>query len=436
MDFTQLFNIFLYEFVDLIPRIVLAYIPFRNYLRLSVRKTILLTIVLYLFVCASRFVALDNHQTAAIMTNVWIFAYLGFYVICIRSEIAKLLFVLMIILNYSSFTMIISYYLTYHVSDFQILHAYSPITTLISLLIIVPTYPLAVVMMNKKIKPLIEFSGQRRLWKYLWLVPATFCLSYYYSIYSGGGIVAFSDLLSNVLFAAGYNACAFFVTYLIAQLVEESNAKLLLKTENYHLSLQTLQYDNLQIRIEEARRARHDLRQILTVVQSHLQDENYDELKDYLSRYSRTLPKFEKVDFCSHYTLNAVIAYYDNLAKEYHITFQVEATLPSDIQMEDSDIAVLFGNLLENAIESCLRHPTQDMFIFLAVNFIQNALVITLRNSCWGTLTMKNGIIQSAKAEHDGIGLISIENIANKYHGTVKFHQDGAIFYSWITLHP
>ena len=56
------------------------------------------------------------------------------------------------------------------------------------------------------------------------------------------------------------------------------------------LTVQAMQYESLQERINEARRAKHDVRHHITLMQEYLANGNYDALGDCLSRYRRCLP--------------------------------------------------------------------------------------------------------------------------------------------------
>ena len=55
-----------------------------------------------------------------------------------------------------------------------------------------------------------------------------------------------------------------------------------LQAENYRLSIASVQLKNLQTRMEQTRRARHDLRQHMSVLLSYAQEGQYARLQQYL----------------------------------------------------------------------------------------------------------------------------------------------------------
>ncbi len=434
MSLFRLLEISIYQLVDLFPNLILAIVPFRDSMRFSKRNTTIIVLVLYALLVCSRILALKGLSVAAFMTTLWIILYLCFYMVCIRAKLTKLLFVLLTVLNYGSFVAIIYSHFAFQRFPIAIARPYSFFSTGILLLTYSVSYPILYRMVNRKLKVLITFPENNKFWQYLWLVPATFCLSYYYNLYANGGIIPFSTKFNNVLFAAFFNLGALFVTYLVMHLLEESNANLKLKAENYQLSMQSVQYENLKGRIEDTRRAKHDLRQILAVVQSYLKDDDKDGLSEYMRRYEISLPSASPISYCGDYALNALIVYYADIAEAKNIPFDAKVQYPDNLDITDTDAAVLFGNLLENAIEACIRQTKGRRFISLRTKVIQGMLVITLDNSYSESIERLGDVFLSSKSKREGIGTSSIQKIATKYNGTTQFHFDDTSFHASVIL--
>lgn len=94
----------------------------------------------------------------------------------------------------------------------------------------------------------------------------------------------------------------------------------------------------------------------------------------------------------------------------------------------DNDLCLVFGNLIENAIEACRRMDTSDSlneksshFIRLHAHVHYKTLIITMDNSFDGHVTIQNGKYRSSKMDDYGIGLSSIRSVAGKYDGDVAF---------------
>ncbi len=435
MEVSEEIKIFIYTFFDLIPCLALAMLPFRQCFRFSFSRTCMLILPLFGLVYVSRLLTFQGSSLAKLFTVLWIGLYLCFYVISIKTPIYKLLFVLLTILNYGSFKAIIVLWLSNFLSVDSV-PRYSLLSSVLLLVVYSFSWPLMYYMMKHQLKPLIDMPDERRYWHFLWLIPATFCLSYYYNLFASGGTVAFSAKSGNVLFAVFFNLGALFVTYLTLKLLEECDAKLLLEQENYYLNLQSVQYDNLKVRMEEARRARHDLRQNLSVIQTCVQNKEYEKLSRYIQEYIHTLPSDSPIMYCEDYALNALLVYYENMAESYHIQFTADIAYPDGCSILSPDAVTLFGNLLENAIESCIREEASSPFIMLRVKSIHNMIVITMDNTCSLAMNDYSEKLRSSKAPRMGIGTVSIRKIAEKYHGTAHFKQENGVFYSSVLLNP
>lgn len=430
----RLLEICIYELVDLFPNLILAILPFREAMRLSWKKASCCIFFLYVLMVCSRALALNHLSIATIMTIIWILLYLAFYAIAIRTQISKLLFVLLTILNYGSFVAIVFSYFVYHRYPSVSSRPYSFYSTAVLAVVYLISYPMVFFMIRRKMRAIIEYPENNLYWKFLWMVPATFCLSYYYNLYANGGIIEFSASISHTLFAVFYNLGSLVVTFLIIHLLEESNANQELKAENYQLHMQSIQYENLQLRIEDARRARHDLRQSLAVIRSFLQKDDREGLLSYLNSYLDALPPDTPITYCGNPAVNVLIVYYADMASDSGIRTTINVEYPEDTVITDTDAVVLLGNLLENAVEACKRQTSGTSFLSLHMKPVNGMLVITLDNSFSGPILETNGGFLSSKNGLTGIGTSSIRKIAEKYHGVLKFHYEEKVFHASVMM--
>ena len=91
--------------------------------------------------------------------------------------------------------------------------------------------------------------------------------------------------------------------------------------------------------------------------------------------------------------------------------------------MSDMDICSLFGNALDNAIESFDGATGDDAkFIKLAVYKSGELLIVKCENTFNGKVTCVNGDLISTKGGRDyrGFGIKSIKAVAEKYGGSVS----------------
>lgn len=425
----NILEIFLYVLLNFAPSLLLALIPFRRSLRFSGKKTALFLLLLYQLMVTSRILCIIFPSTAIAFTILWVILYFGFYIFLTKAPFTQLLFVLLNILNYNSVTVIIfTYIVSRYFSAYSTNH-YSLAYSLVFFMVLVVTYPFVYYLVRCKMTPLITSSENNRYWRYLWLLPSIFCLTYYYNLYTNGGVIAYSSRLNNLMFALFFNLGSLFVTVLVIQLLRENNDNLKLKSELYHLNMHSLQYENLQNRIEDALSARHDLRQTLAALYSYIQNGSRDELLSYIQNYMDSLPPDSPIVYCENNTVNALIVYYGDMAARHSISFDHNITFPEIFFVSNTDAVVLLGNLLENALESCLRRKNEETFISLCIKPIQQTLVITLDNSCPEPVIPSGDSFLSTKTGGSGLGISSIRKIVEKYKGIIKMNYDGEQFH-------
>lgn len=436
MTFQLILQAMFFECFNVIPNILLAVLPFHKCLRFGRRTFAFMTLILYSLLVISRLVSRGNLNLGIILTLLWVILYLSFYRITMRLPSAKLLFVMLTLLHYASFISILHSYFVYHRLGFDG-RTYSTASIFILAFLYLISFPFLYWLISKKMEPVITGSMENKYWNFLWLVPATFCMAYYYTIANYGGVIRYSAKPSNVIFAVCYNLGALFVTFLVLQFVAESNNALYLKAENYRLSMQALQYQSMTARIEEARRAKHDLRQNLTVIMAYLTDQDYDGLSLYLKNYLGTLPGDTPIRYCDNYALNALLVYYESIATVHGISCQISIETEATDFISETDTVILFGNLLENAVEACRRQAVSSLSspsLSVIVTSSHDILGIQIENSHAQLIRLSGELFLSTKTNQPGIGLASVKEIVSRYNGTLDFQYDTHRFCVMILL--
>ena len=187
--------------------------------------------------------------------------------------------------------------------------------------------------------------------------------------------------------------------------------------------------------MDEMKKARHDLRQHLAVVQSYLKRDDKTGLAEYIDTYKSRLPSDITEYFCSDDVVNAVISYYASMARDSGIEFLTKVAYPKNCPVSSTDITVLLGNLLENAVEACRREMDDRMVIKLRIKQRGNStLLILADNTCRIPVIFKNDWPLSSKRDGPGIGTSSIREIAARYDGVVKFEQHDGMFFASVLL--
>ena len=112
--------------------------------------------------------------------------------------------------------------------------------------------------------------------------------------------------------------------------------------------------------------------------------------------------------------------------------------LPSALDMELSDIAVILGNLLDNALDAVPR--SADKTLKLDIRYDRQALFIHIENTYDGIVICadKDGETLPATRKSGGSHGHGLKNIARciaKYDGHMDISHEGSIFSAAILLY-
>ena len=188
------------------------------------------------------------------------------------------------------------------------------------------------------------------------------------------------------------------------------------------------------------KKQRHDLRHQLVAIKGLANTEN-KQLNEYLDALIHSIPS-APVSYCENRVVNSILSYYSAICRDENIALETKLIVPeTDDAALDNDLCLVFGNLIENAIEACRRMDTSDSlneksshFIRLHAHVHYKTLIITMDNSFDGHVTIQNGKYRSSKRDDYGIGLSSIRSVAGKYDGDVAFEAADGIFQSSVYL--
>ncbi|MDO5122970.1 MAG: ATP-binding protein, partial [Erysipelotrichaceae bacterium] len=207
------------------------------------------------------------------------------------------------------------------------------------------------------------------------------------------------------------------------------------ESESRLLQMETEYYKNNLSYVQDSSRIRHDFKQIMITMQTLLADQKYDELSTFMDQYFKDSPLPEStVKYTHSNPLNAVLNHYHCTAEKNHIKPNWKISLPASLQISETDLCTIFGNLLSNAVNGCMTVPEEQRYINLKAEEDENGhFYITQVNSYDGNTKKKDNRFLST-TNGSGIGLGSIQQTAEKYHGMAEFHAGSTEFISSVML--
>ena len=431
-------ELLLNELLSTFPFHFLAYIPFYKKLKYSPLET-----VLRVCMCQIFYLGIFTILTLAGFSSVWV-QYLAvpifgvLFCLLVQADRGMILFFYMFILDYLLVIRAAAFCICEKLFG---LNFFSWQSGFITLFLILCTILLMVKAMSHITKGLCSVSVPS-FWRTAWLLPCSVTLILL--LLTGdirSGTVTISALLARVLLLI----CMFLISHFMILFIQQLKEQLETNTRNQAmerlLQIQHDQYSMLQARIAENRRARHDFRQHLRVIQDCVKRGDLEDLKSYLAEYEKQFPSHSDHIYCNSYAVNAILAFYADKAENHNIRLDVKIQMSDTPVIPETEFCVLLGNLLENALDACQtgRPESETSQPFIRVCAIQtgtSTLSITVDNTSVFKPTWINEKLVSTKAAGSGIGTESIRMIAEQYRGDARFEWRDGVFYASVMLNP
>lgn len=166
----------------------------------------------------------------------------------------------------------------------------------------------------------------------------------------------------------------------------------------------------------------HDLKYLLNNIRGN-GDENVEEIDRVLGIYDSFVKSGNDV-------LDVVLTEKSLLCKQNGIKLSVIADGQAVSFMGNSDVSVLFGNILDNAIEALMKVDEGERTVSINVSRQKGFVIIHEDNRCIDAVEFENGLPKTTKESEDfhGFGTKSIKLIAEKYGGSVNMRCEDEMF--------
>jgi len=181
---------------------------------------------------------------------------------------------------------------------------------------------------------------------------------------------------------------------------------------------------------------RHDYHNHIQKVKAHMQLQQYTEIESYLDELDTDLTNIDTVIKTGNVMVDAILNSKISVAASKKININAKALVPSELEISGIDLCVIIGNLMDNAIEACVKLPNEaDRFIRIYIDILKNQLYISVSNSVGGEYKKSgNAYLSTKNNEGHGFGLIRIDKITDKYNGFVNRKSEEGVFATEVML--
>lgn len=251
------------------------------------------------------------------------------------------------------------------------------------------------------------------------------------------------DSLKNTFSAVIVSLIMLFINIIIFTVYIQLASQLELKRCNTVYEQQLNMYDrNLVLRdmqFLEFRKESHNFKNQLISIIEYAKNQDYERIISFAKEriLDNSVPN-QQIAKSDNSVIDTLINYKYSIAVQRLIKFTTDLQIPILLPYNSSDLCIILGNALDNALEAVENQNIGDKYINVKMRCDKDNLKICIKNSFNGYLLKdKDGNLKTIKedAQNHGIGIYSIMKAASKYQGTSKFTNNESEFCIKILLY-
>ena len=161
-------------------------------------------------------------------------------------------------------------------------------------------------------------------------------------------------------------------------------------------------------------------------------NEYYQDMERYQEQI-QDIRLAEEIIYSANPVVNAILKVKSVKAKEKEIPMQVTTLLPQRVSVDIGDMGVLYGNLLDNAIEAAMAVEQEKRYVHVESKFQEGRLLLSIKNSKPSGTSSYQQTNKKDKIKH-GRGIRSVRKVAEKYGGELMLKDQGEHFEAVLLL--
>jgi len=218
-------------------------------------------------------------------------------------------------------------------------------------------------------------------------------------------------------------------------LKERARSEEYLKTIEEQYQQQLYYMKNLENLIDKLKSERHDFSNHLGVMYGLLELGDAQSAKGYAAGLVKTAQEYQTLVSVPYAMIRAMLNYKLSIIRESRIPLKLSIDIPRSLNLNEFDITVILGNLLDNAMEAVLKMEEAQRYISLAIAYNPQYLVIRTENpvKAGGDQPGSHSTTKPDTQNH-GYGLKNIEYLVEKHNGFIKAGQEEGIFTADVAL--
>lgn len=285
------------------------------------------------------------------------------------------------------------------------------------------------------------FEGRRGKWHAVLALPLILIIAVFdvanwgasrgIMVRSGGSTGVYYDQIFSyaeflVLTLLSMFAAAFYI-FGMSRIYSEQE-----KSSRYHS--QVAVYKMLTEQHGQSERLRHDMKNHVIVLSALFRNKEWEKMGDYLKNMEGSVLE-DGGDMTGNRAVDALLYQKRKQADEKNIKWECDVQMPKECFVNEFDLCVLFGNILDNALEACGRmRCSESRFIHIQAKTVKKCFLMEIKNSVDVEEKYAEGFTSKENPWEHGIGLLNVSDVVHGYNGVWNVESENGIFITSVLL--
>ena len=224
-------------------------------------------------------------------------------------------------------------------------------------------------------------------------------------------------LLFYVLFLTAYHA----------QMQRRADTELQRSMLEAELKQSAVEMEGLRSAENQTAIYQHDMRHHLNAISALLAAGEPEQAEEYIRGVRSDIEAITPKRYCGNELVNLLCSSFENKARRAGVRLTVDAKLPGELSISDTELCSILSNALENALRAVEPLEQSERWISLYCGVRRSKLLIEVKNPYAGRVAIGDGLPRSERQGH-GYGCRSIQTIAQRRGGLCQFRAEDGVF--------
>lgn len=228
-----------------------------------------------------------------------------------------------------------------------------------------------------------------------------------------------------------------FIFYIFEKQLKQEQEKIKLEFFKEQLEIQKKHFKELTENQRRINKAIHDTKNQLLAILGYIESNQSRIAIENLNLLCNNISGGQNFINTGNVAVDSLINAKIKRINGLNITLETSVFLEQNNQIEEIDLCIILGNLLDNAMEACERIPLEgERKIKLKIIQVEEYLSIEIRNSTFDKVEFNKGKMFTTKKDKlfHGFGLETIKEMVEKYNGHINYEQEEKTFIVRILL--